>query len=811
MTIEIAQRWASDFGLALAPLFENGEIERPDDHAVLLDGGVGSLALSGADTAIWRDQSTADWAWSSNLPHHVTITDQTVAVRRWDRPKAEEFSRSSVEAQLESFYTYLTTDRVRANQSVVDHVLIFFRRLRSLVADARIDDDLTVEAFVTFLDLLVSDELGDLRQGALGLNSQGAGVLADLSRPGLEALQNDIASTSALSSLHLLPALAIRHAGSQIFQEAHFELVRAPGLDLFGYVGPAESKTITRGGAHFTPAPLARSIVEQTLSEVTGLDDRETLTVIDPACGSGAFLQELLRALRRTSFKGRLTLIGRDVSRAAVSMARFALARALADWAPSAGVQLDLAVGDSLEAELPQADVVLMNPPFIAWAGLNAMQRDQMKQVLGARLTGRGDFSMAFVTRALDILTPGGAMGVLLPSSLMTLQAADAWRSDLLQRTDLRLLAGLGDYGLFAHALVQTTALVMAKPKEDAERSDVVRTLVSANSADATGNALRMLRRLAPQGNVEVSDASWRIFSMPVSTLSSRPTWRLVSPRAEAALNRLLDAGAERLGNLFEVRQGVRTGDNTAFLLSGAEVAALPSKERKYFRPAILNDSVRDGRILPNKWVFYPHGDGRHISDEATLRRNLPEYLQSYLTPRREALQNRASVQGEAWWDLSRSRASWALDARPRIVSKYFGSIGGFAVDLDGSAVVVQGFAWFPQASLAGDDEGVFASDLAEDDILCAYAAIMNSGRFMQLLELFSPHVAGGQFDLSPRYVNLIPLPNLRTLAQDERAGRLISRLAALGRQPRVADIDWQNTTNRLTAEIFGSDFFELL
>ena len=811
MSVDVAQRWASEFGLALAPLFEKGEIEQPDNHAVLLDGGAGSLALSSADTPIWCDQSTADWAWSSNLPHHVTVTEQTVAVRRWDRPKAEEFSRTSVEAQLESFYAYLTTDRVRASQSVVDHVLILFRRLRSLVADARIDDDLTVEAFVAFLELLVGGEQGELRQAAAGLDSQGAGVLAALSKPGLAALQDDIAATSALSNLHLLPALAVRHAGSQIFQEAHFELVRAPGLDLFGYVGPAESKTVTRGGAHFTPAPLARSLVEQTLSEIAGLDRRETLTVIDPACGSGAFLQELLRALRRTDFNGRLTLIGRDVSRAAVAMARFAVGRALADWAPSAGVQLDLAVGDSLETELPRADVVLMNPPFIAWAGLDAQQRDQMKQVLGPRLTGRGDFSMAFVTRALDILAPGGAMGVLLPSSLMTLQAAEAWRSDLLERADLRLLAGLGDFGLFAHALVQITALVMAKPAKDSERRDSVRTLVSANSADATGNALRTLRRLGPQAGVEVSNASWRIFSMPTATLNARPTWRLVSPRAEAALNRLLDSGAERLGDLFEVRQGVRTGDNTAFLLSEVEFTALPLKERKYFRPAILNDSIRDGRVATNKWIFYPHGSELEIPDEATLQRNLPVYLKAHLSPRRDALQSRASVQGEAWWDLSRSRASWALDARPRIVSKYFGSAGGFAVDLDSKAVVVQGFAWFPQARLAAGAEADSAADLSEADVLCAYAAMMNSGRFMQLLELFSPHVAGGQFDLSPRYVNLIPLPNLRTLAQDERAGRLISRLAVLGRQPRVADVDWQTTTDRLTAEVFGSDFFELL
>ena len=140
-----------------------------------------------------------------------------------------------------------------------------------------------------------------------------------------------------------------------------------------------------------------------------------------------------------------------------------------------------------------------MNPPFVSWPALSPKQRDQMREILGSRLQGRGDMSMAFVTRALDLLTEGGALGVLLPASLLTLQAAIHWRNDLTDRGDLRLLASLGDYGLFAHALVQIAAAVIAKPAESSPRRGATRALVSTNSADATGNALGTLRR-RPQG-----------------------------------------------------------------------------------------------------------------------------------------------------------------------------------------------------------------------------------------------------------------------------------------------------------------------
>jgi adenine-specific DNA-methyltransferase len=142
MSTELAAQWADHFGLALAPLFEASESGDPETDNVLLDGGFGSFAMSVAEDPLWRDPTTAAWAWSSNLPHHVTVSEKIVAVRRWDRPKAEEFSRASVDSQIEPFYAYLTSDRVRSTQRVVDHVLQLFRRMRALVADCPSSDSL---------------------------------------------------------------------------------------------------------------------------------------------------------------------------------------------------------------------------------------------------------------------------------------------------------------------------------------------------------------------------------------------------------------------------------------------------------------------------------------------------------------------------------------------------------------------------------------------------------------------------------------------------------------------------------------------
>lgn len=90
---DTARRWAEAFGLAQAPLFEEGEASTPNNHHVLLDGGHGSFALSEGEGEDWRREGSADWAWSSNLPHHVAVTDQKVTVTRWDRGVPEVLSR----------------------------------------------------------------------------------------------------------------------------------------------------------------------------------------------------------------------------------------------------------------------------------------------------------------------------------------------------------------------------------------------------------------------------------------------------------------------------------------------------------------------------------------------------------------------------------------------------------------------------------------------------------------------------------------------------------------------------------------------
>lgn len=810
----VADRWARDLGLAPVPLFAD---EMVDDasHEILLDGGLGSFAISVTPEELWRDRRAAEWAWSSGVPHHVTVTPDRVAVTRWDAKAPELFSIESVEDRLDAFYRYLVADRVRSNTRVVEELVELFRKTRSAVAGSGMPDTDSVDVFLALL--------------AEGMEIGGRKHLPGVARDILNALPPQIHDSLAAEAagqarrsdlLGLQTDLAVRHAGSEIFQEAHFVLGQTPTPDLLGWIGPATARRETRGTAHFTPPALARTIVERSLFEFGDISTRRELTVMDPACGSGSFLYEAIRAIRRLGFNGKLNVVGRDISAPAVSMARFVLSLAASDWSPSGGLNVDLAAADSLRADMPKCDILLMNPPFLSWNAMPSDQRDLTRDLLGNLLQGRADLSMVFVSRALSALSPGGVLGALLPASLLTLLAAEKWRGWLTEQADISMLAFLGDYGLFRHATVQVAGLVLRNGKLGL-RGDTL-AMIAGDTAQSTGDAFRAVRRGAAPADDR--DGRWHVYPIASKTFATAATWRLVPPAAAEALRRLEKLGAtRRIGELFDVRQGIRTGRNSIFLIPAAGLVKLPPAERAWFRRAMTSDNLVDGKLSSGEWLFYPNdGASMRIDSEDDLKKKLPHFYARYLAPHRDELTHRSSISRsgrEDWWGLS-ERRSWSASTTPRIVSKYFGAPGSFALDPKGQYAVVQGYAWFPRTEAADTGAATNNEDDVEEslaqaatmispELLPAFAALFNSEPFHAVLRLFSSYVGGGQYDLSPRFVDKVPIPDLVGAARDERSGSLVAKLVNLGMHMAPQDPEWRAPVDSVVRSLYGEALFE--
>ena len=193
---------------------------------------------------------------------------------------------------------------------------------------------------------------------------------------------------------------------------------------------PAERKV---RGQWVTPWPLVEAVVERAL---VGLP--APLTVVDPACGDARFLVAVAR--RRPD----ATLIGIDADPLAIEAARATLA--------SAGVRAQLRCGDALTEPLPDADLVLGNPPWVRVQNLPI----ELRRALWARFsaaTDKNDLASCFVEHALSTTR---RTALLMPRNWLSLTSFAALRG-LVQAAGVDAVFELPD-GLFG-ARVQSVAL----------------------------------------------------------------------------------------------------------------------------------------------------------------------------------------------------------------------------------------------------------------------------------------------------------------------------------------------------------------
>ena len=240
------------------------------------------------------------------------------------------------------------------------------------------------------------------------------------------------------------------------------------------------------------------------------------------------------------------------------------------------------------------------------------------------------------------------------------------------------------------------------------------------------------------------------------------------------------------MSDIFVVRQGIRTGCREAFILDEKELLGLPKAERKYFWPVAENQTISGGQILPGRHIFY----GSSLESEADLIERCPMYRERYLLPNLDKLRARKGVSPDKYWVLTRPR-EWLPKREARLVSKMFGTTGAFGLDADGRFAIVQANGWFPRKGKVSGG-GVGKVSISRDALawlfgLQAYLELLNSRVFYMIIREYSVGVAGGQYELAPKYVNAMPMPDLWALLDRDPYATELARRAtgANGREGR--------------------------
>jgi len=746
----LANRWASQLGLASQTLFVNDCA-----RAVLRDGVWGSFVIGEKDL---NSDPVVDWTWSAYARHHVQVQEQKVGVINIAKPSSTEwFSRQSVEARLEDFYVFLRRNARQPSVSVVDHLSGVLHAHLAELAKQNVSRS---EAFLVFLALLDRE----MAQGGGSTAGAGGGYASfgDEQRVGdlllaladhVKRVQQEL-SFSRSAARHLHPVLTLRHASGILFQAAHHIVESEAQGSLLGLPSAKGRRNLALRGVHYTPVSLARVLVAMALQ---GFLSRAELTVLDPTCGSGVFLVETLYELQRRGFRGKLRLVGVDVSETAIMAARFSIACALRQGI-AFEVKPELRCGDALQVVpgFGPVDCVIMNPPFVSWERLGKEEKEALKQRLGVSYSRRPDLAMVFVSQALELVAPGGRLACVLPVGVMAGDSAKGWRETL---SGNRILFDglLADHQLFEDATVSVGAVVLEKAGFGPENRTTL--LWADNQPSSSDDALRHLKQGIDRSALEprVTD-NWGVYVLSQTALCAKGSWRPPSGRLSGILDRLAGRHSETLAESFAIRLGIRTGNRAAFVVDSAFVRRLSPEERKVVRPIAESGNIEAGHIKEGGWVIMLPSD----LPEEDLAKRFPK-LQAHLIAFREELSGRSSVPRGAWWTLSRPR-DLHESSEPRLVSKAFFRREGFAADFDGRHAVVTGYAWLP---LWSKKRREFSERDHRVRSLKVLLNVLDSDVFYLLAREHSSLVSGGQVDLSPAQIDRVAFPTFHRRWQE--------------------------------------------
>ncbi len=240
-------------------------------------------------------------------------------------------------------------------------------------------------------------------------------------------------------------------------------------------------------GQFFTPLPICKFIVSSLPLAQKIRENPEPIKAIDYACGSGHFLNEYAYQIKPLVEKQNKTL-GDYYSKITGIEKEDRLAKVAKVAAYMHGQEqikiLDAdALADHLEIPPESFDVLVANPPFAVEGFLQTLSDADKNEYKLIQATGENsntnNIECFFLERIHHLMAPGGIVGVIVPSSILSNTEAvhNRTREILLQFFDIVSIAELGS-GTFGKTGTNTVVLFLRRKTKVPEPAEHYRNRV---------------------------------------------------------------------------------------------------------------------------------------------------------------------------------------------------------------------------------------------------------------------------------------------------------------------------------------------
>ncbi|WP_418185594.1 Eco57I restriction-modification methylase domain-containing protein [Aliarcobacter vitoriensis] len=454
------------------------------------------------------------------------------------------------------------------------------------------------------------------------------------------------------------------------------------------------------------------------------------LKILDPACGSGAFLNQALEYLisEHKNLQNDLALMGDlfasyqveesilehnlygvDINEDAVEIAKLSLWLRTAQKGRVLTKLSDKIICANSLLEIPFSensfDVVIGNPPYVRQEAIKE-QKEALSKIYKV-YHGSADLYVYFVELGLNLLKNNGLFSYIFPNKWLKTSYGKPLRQ-FLKTYNIQSIIDFGDLQIFEGATTYPLILTISNSNQNEyfksyqlkEINEDLQSILENKADNVTFKSL--------------SDDGWNIFDFNLLQKLHRNT---------ILLHEYTNG---------EIFYGIKTGLNEAFVIDKNkkdEIIKKDSKSIEIIKPLLRGRDISKYEInFAEQYLIYAHNK-INIEDYPAVK----EHLETY----KNKLEKRAGKQ--LWWQLQSN--SFKDFDKPKILYMEMQTRNSFCLDNKGSYAVNNKIYIYPQ----------------KDNYLLS---ILNSAITWYLISKFCTQIQNG-YQISYDYLKQIPIPKI--------------------------------------------------
>ena len=405
-------------------------------------------------------------------------------------------------------------------------------------------------------------------------------------------------------------------------------------------------------GVVYTP----KWIVSLILDEVGYKNDIYDKKIIDPACGDGAFLIEVLKRfltdIKKTNLNKRQikyilekNIVGFDIDNKAVKECVSNLNNVASKYNLE-NIKWQIIKTDSLDKSFVSKyfnsfDFVVGNPPYVRIQHLGSERRNKIQNDWRFCKNGSTDIFIAFFELGFSLLNKSGKLGYITPNTYLKTKAGESLREFIKTSKSLKTIIDFEHYQLFENVTTYSVITIFDKNRH--------KNTFSLYKGDGK--------------NINYID------EVNINNLNKQ-SWILASNDTLNKLKAIENRGIP-LNKIAKIHVGITTLADDFYIFkdikfnnSYAEINLKDGRsfqiEKDILKPIIKASVLKDANENQNRFIIFPYKkiNGKHvIIPENELKNRFPLTYKYFLTIKKN-LDNRDKGKPNpvAWYAYGRSQ-----------------------------------------------------------------------------------------------------------------------------------------------------------